>query len=73
MTDEYIIEAVIACLREAESRLKRGQKYTAYDSVRRARGALYAVESSLAHQSVKAAMDWGCAVRLPDGTVGIME
>ena len=73
MTEAKQIEEVIASLRDAQKRLSRKQKWSAFNIIGHARTALYFIESDLAHQSIKAAKRWGCAIRFHDGKTYILD
>ena len=67
------IEAAVAELKNAAARLKKGHVWSAYKIMDRVGTRLYFVRRDCAHISPRAAMDWGCAVRLPNGNLGILR
>ena len=69
---EQAITAVIEQLEDAKRRLDRKQLWSAYRDTTAARDALYFIVRDLAYRSPKAAMHWGCAIRLPDGSIGTL-
>ena len=77
MTDHYneddielVLDSCAALLARARDRNRNRRLWSAYKAVRKLRQNLYWVESELAHGSPKAAMDWGCAIRV-NGKAGI--
>ncbi len=72
-TNEAELRGVIQQLYGALDELARGKTYTAYREVTACQRRLSHVKSDLAHKSKAAAMDFGCAVRLPDKTIAIIE
>ena len=67
------IDEVLDDIEDAKKQIRRGHIWTAYRRIKRARDCLYFIEMSLAHKSVRAAMDWGCGIRMPDGTYAVIE
>ena len=72
-TTEEELRGVIQQLHGALDELARGKTYTAYREVTICQTRLFYVRSVLAHKSKAAAMDFGCAVRMPDKTIAIIE
>ena len=70
---DHLLASCAERLSIAADSLKRGKIWTAYSVVREIRRSLYLVEVNLAHKSPRAASDWGCAMRLPNGKIAIIE
>ena len=67
------IEAAIAALKKAVVHLKKGHVWSAYKIAGHVSNRMYFVRRDCAHISPRAAMDWGCGVRLPNGKLGILR
>lgn len=68
-----IIDAAICKLEEARLRLGKNQIWSVYKCIKDVRDAMYFIQVACAHRSARAAMDWGCAIRLPNGQVEILS
>lgn len=71
--DVRVINHAIHELEIVKSRLEKGQLWSAYKGAAAVCRILFSVKRSCAERSVMAAMDWGNAIRLPDGRVGILK